>query len=122
MRPIDPDEFSQGEVSLQASVFFLSISKSRASTEAVIGVCTWIAVKFSKKEAFLIHAKRMGEVNPDLEVMRGGFHDHASGFKGAIGLFVMEAKQGVREVIGEQIVLRVLGLHEDMPPLGVLSL
>jgi len=122
MSPIDPDEFSQGEVSLRASVFFLPISKSRASTEAIIGVGTWIAAKFSKKEAFLVQTKRMGKVDPDMEVMRGGFHDHASGFKGAILLFMMGAKQGVREVIGEQIVLRLLGLHEDMPPLGVLSL
>ena len=81
MRPIDPDEFIQGEVSLRASVFFLSVSKSRASTEAVIGVGTWIAVKFSKNEAFLVQAKRMADVDPDLEVMRGGFHDHAPGFK-----------------------------------------
>ena len=41
---------------------------------------------------------------PDLEVTRGCFHDHSSGFEGTIGEIVMGQKQGARQIINQEVV------------------
>lgn len=122
MFPVDPNEFGKGEVSLRALVFFFSVSEPRASAEAIVGIGSRIATKFSKKESFLLQTEGIPKVYPDLEVMGRGFDNHASGFEGTIGPFMMGAKQRIGQVIGQQIGFRVLGLNEDMSSLGVLCL
>ena len=122
MFPVDPNEFGKGEVSLRALVFFFSVSEPGASAEAIVGIGSRITAKFSKKESFLLQTEGTPEVYPDLEVMGRGFDNHASGFEGTIGPFMMGPKQRARQVIGQQIGFRVLGLNEDMSSLGVLCL
>ena len=104
MIPVDPDEFGKGEEALEAFVFFFSVSKARASSEAVVGIGPWIAFEFLKKKSFLIERDWMFAMDPDLEVTRGCFYYHASGFEGTIGEFVMGQKQGARQIISHEVV------------------
>lgn len=103
MFPVDPYEFGKGEESLLGLIFFLSVSKTRASSEAVVGVGPRVAFEFLKKESFLIESDGVLTMDPDLEVMGRCFNDHTSRFKGAIGMFVMSAKKAVRQIICQKI-------------------
>jgi hypothetical protein len=64
-------------------VFFFSVSKARASSEAVVGVGPRITFEFMKKESFLIESDRVLAMDPNLEVKRRGFNDQSPWFKRA---------------------------------------
>ena len=102
--PVDPDEFGKREEALGVLVFFFSVSKARASAEAVVGIGPGIAFEFTKQKAFLVQIKGVFGMDPDLEVMGRGFDDHASGFERAVRKFVMGVKQQVGDIIGQEIV------------------
>lgn len=119
VQPVDPDELGQGEEALLGLVFFFSVSKARASAEAVVGIGAGVTVEFFEEKAFLLDRKGLVAMDPDLKVVRRCFDDHASWFEGAIGKEMMCPKHGIRDVIGQEIAGRVVGLDEDMPAIGV---
>lgn len=67
--PVDPDKLGKWKEPLRALIFFFSVTKTRTSSKAVVGICAGIAFEFLKKESFLIERKGLIGMEPDLEVM-----------------------------------------------------
>lgn len=120
--PVDPDELGQWEESLPGLVYFLPVSKAGASAEAVVGIGAGVTVEFFEEKAFLLDREGLMAMNPDLEVVRGSFDDHASRFECAVREHMMCPKQMIGDVIGQEVARRVVGLDEDMSAVGVFSL
>ncbi|VBB42559.1 hypothetical protein TRIP_B200699 [uncultured Desulfatiglans sp.] len=111
---VDPDEAREWILPVGGPMAGFAVAEAGAPAETVVGIGGRIAVKHVEEDAFMVEIQGVGRTDPDLEVVRGGLDDHATGPPGVVRLAMVTANPLPGQIIGQEIAGLFKGLKEDV--------